>query len=587
MNNMTDFDETIYHDEPLRRPDKARRQQILPQEIIDMRKLAQLYPTFSLRRECFYRQALMMQDYEDSYIYFGHFDSWYPTYEDMDNEELRGYFTWRKVMRWYLEQFLTGKKPEIKTNPHLFSQDPGQELAAHLSYLYLFIYELLEGIHVTDPEEGLRQLECLRGLYGPYSRGLENNLRNWIGHYCIYYNLNREKAGEYLLTDKSRAINCLRDLEMRYIKERHAIVSGESTHAEGGGSAYADDGGVVPAGGGGNIPGIQQADIPKRQQADSGKDVKALCDAVGILLGKPLKSSIFCARNEKRAQEIFFRVYMETGRYLADNHKPMLLESCAGMHTTFPVHMFGAAVWYDWKRPDAYVYRLDENHAYRCSCGVWQIETYESEVMPTQRRQNLLSALWHETDRLMRIRYNFGHPLSSSQTGAMFMPLILKVIAAYQREEERGGAAAGENNVIPLAESEQQILGENSMNPVPAESEQQILGENSMNPIPAESEQQIPGENNINPAPPASALPAEEPAVHLNEQQREFLIRLLDNSGWQEYVRSEHLVLSILIDEINDAFYEAIGDTVIEQDGSDPVIIEDYREDVRSACTAE
>lgn len=566
MNSMTDFDKKIYHDEPLRRPDDARRRQILPQEIIDMRNLARQYPAFSLRRECFYRQAVLMQDFEDHYYCCSPFDSWYPAYEDMDDDQLRVYFTWRKIMRQHL---LQQPEREIKAEQRLFSTDPGQELAVHLSFLYVFIYELLEGIHVTDPEEGLRQLEYILKLYGPYSRGLENNLRTWIGQYCVYYDLDPKKAGEYLLTDKSRAINCLRDLETRYIREGH--------------------------------------DVSKGQQAVPDGDVKALCEAAGVLLGKPLKSSIFCARNEKRAYEIFFGVYMEVDRYLAANHKPMLLESCAGMHTTFPVRMFGAAVWYDWKQPEAFVYRIDENHAYRCSRGVWQIETYESEVMPSQRRQNLLSAIWHETDRLMRERYHFGHPLAASEAGAMFMPLILKVIAAYQKDEEmrsrpqvnidfsrlagiRRDALHTQEQLITEEEYGDTAAGGSDRNAAVEIPERSAAGANTICAASGAPVQPETGNGDVNTAEPeqpsagTDTAPAGEPAVHLGAQQREFLIRLLDNGNWQEYVRKEHLVLSILIDEINDAFYEIIGDTVIEQDGSGPVIIEDYREDVRSAC---
>ena len=46
----------------------------------------------------FYEQACFMQDYTDNLPYGGNFERYYPTYADMTDAQLRGYFTWRT--RW-------------------------------------------------------------------------------------------------------------------------------------------------------------------------------------------------------------------------------------------------------------------------------------------------------------------------------------------------------------------------------------------------------------------------------------------------------------------------------------------------------
>ncbi len=58
----------------------------------------------------------------------------------------------------------------------------------------------------------------------------------------------------------------------------------------------------------------------------------------------------------------------------------------------------------------------------------------------------------------------------------------------------------------------------------------------------------------------------------------------LRNSGenWKAYLSERHLSVSILTDEINDAFMEEIGDTILEMEADIPVIIEDYREDIEN-----
>ena len=49
--------------------------------------------------ELFYKQARFMEDFEDTCPYEGSFRSYYPTYNDMSNRQLRGYFTWRANVR--------------------------------------------------------------------------------------------------------------------------------------------------------------------------------------------------------------------------------------------------------------------------------------------------------------------------------------------------------------------------------------------------------------------------------------------------------------------------------------------------------
>jgi hypothetical protein len=60
-----------------------------------------------------------------------------------------------------------------------------------------------------------------------------------------------------------------------------------------------------------------------------------------------------------------------------------------------------------------------------------------------------------------------------------------------------------------------------------------------------------------------------------------FLRLLLDGGDWRGFVADRHLMLALLVDEVNEAFYEEIGDTVLEFDGAEPVPVEDYIEDLK------
>ena len=63
--------------------------------------------------------------------------------------------------------------------------------------------------------------------------------------------------------------------------------------------------------------------------------------------------------------------------------------------------------------------------------------------------------------------------------------------------------------------------------------------------------------------------------------ETEFLHLLLDGKDIQEFVRERHLMLSVLVDSVNEKLYDAIGDTVLEMNGDEPEILPDYLEDLK------
>lgn len=66
----------------------------------------------------------------------------------------------------------------------------------------------------------------------------------------------------------------------------------------------------------------------------------------------------------------------------------------------------------------------------------------------------------------------------------------------------------------------------------------------------------------------------------LTEDEAEFLHLLLSKGSWKEFVRERHLLPSMLADSINEKLMDMIGDVVIEFDGEDPVLVEDYEEEL-------
>jgi len=115
--------------------------------------------------KAFYYQAQFMKDFEDEYTNQVPFSAYYPCYQMMDYEQLRTYFTWRgKVRKGIIEDI-------------------------SLSYAFVYIYELLNNIGVSDPQDGLDKLMSFWQSYRTFDSSIDNYILRWIKDYHIYYPL--------------------------------------------------------------------------------------------------------------------------------------------------------------------------------------------------------------------------------------------------------------------------------------------------------------------------------------------------------------------------------------------------------------
>ncbi len=148
----------------------------VPERIAQMRSMARGATRWSsscASPKTFYEQARFMEDYTDDFSFAGSFEKYYPTYEDMSNAQLRGYFAWRT--RWR-----AGLAPD-----------------APLSFLFVHAYELLCSVGVPTPEEGFAQLKRLRDAYAGRAgnEALGSYLAIWMRDYVIYHGLDASLLG--------------------------------------------------------------------------------------------------------------------------------------------------------------------------------------------------------------------------------------------------------------------------------------------------------------------------------------------------------------------------------------------------------
>ena len=60
----------------------------------------------------------------------------------------------------------------------------------------------------------------------------------------------------------------------------------------------------------------------------------------------------------------------------------------------------------------------------------------------------------------------------------------------------------------------------------------------------------------------------------------EILKHIIEEKDYKQLIKSNNLFASIVTDTINEIFFEKIGDNILECEGDDIYLIEDYREDI-------
>ncbi len=167
LKNSKSFQSRIYSDEPIIKT-ASRMSNYTPPEISMLQKEVHSSRAYynSVESE-FFRQARMMERYEDDYEYSGVFSCYYPTYRDMNTAQMRGYFSWRtKVRKGIVE----------KTS---------------LSFAFVYIYELLHLIGAGSAEKGFEALVSFCDAYSEHDPKIRVYIKPWLRDFVVYYNLDK------------------------------------------------------------------------------------------------------------------------------------------------------------------------------------------------------------------------------------------------------------------------------------------------------------------------------------------------------------------------------------------------------------
>lgn len=556
------FSNKIYADEPILKTGR-QMQNFLPDQYRKMREISRWQddPKGGAGRwlseaELFYRQGLLMADFEDDCPYNGTFKSYFPTYNAMSDRQLRGYFTWRAQVR-------RGNIEETST-----------------SFAFLYLYELICGIGVDDPLDGFDKIKAFWDAYRAFEPGIDRFARVWLQDYAVFHGLDPK-----LLHDSKTVA-----FDNALIELRRAARD------------------LVPA----SAPSAQ---APKRRKAseptlplppDEAREERLMA-AINALSTYNLNNSRLDRSHHRDLRHVACAVYVRMARYYDTHRKTGIVASLFGEETAMPYTMFASAVFFAPKRHEDCEYRLDPIHIYRCQNGFWEC----MRIHGSRQKSSKLGEMMRACDQRLRLALDPAHPLKEEKVPKYLAKIIDDEIVAWlswdaahqpvkididlsQLGHIRSAAAQTREALLIDEEREEDAL-EDAEAAGPGKPEARPMTEAIVEPVAAPMEQDEDDEPTISteqfgvvapllvPAPtPATAMPADITSA-LAPAAEDYLRALLEQNAAQaaSAVARSGQSEDMLVDSINEALFDLVGDTVIEFGAAGPQIIEDYEADVR------
>ena len=272
--------------------------------------------------------------------------------------------------------------------------------------------------------------------------------------------------------------------------------------------------------------------------------------AVKQLSPKWLERSKFYREYREDCDTVTVRVLRRMSAHYNARCKKTMVEQYFGSFSQYRVILFDAAVFHERQVEGNRQYKVDENYIYRCRNGLWSVQKYNCLPHSNGKLGDVLKAI----DGVMRECYGYGRPIQYK----LDTKWILKII----QEEARNLLAekkAAEEKKITIDYSRLARIRSDA-----AVTRDRLMVE--------EAEEEAP--------PAQTPAPAEEPEdTPLTKDEYRLLQSLLygRDYGW---VRSSGLMLSVLVDSINDKLYDIFSDSVLQGDDP-PELIEDYIADLK------
>ena len=504
----------------------------------------------------FYEQARLLADVESQADPHVPFQSYFPTYQVMNDKQLNAYLSWRTSAR------------------------KGVIAAPTPSFAFVYVYELLMGVGAQHGAPAFNALhdfwQLWRGEAQAQKNILDFYLRTWLRDYVVcqgldvalYNQLQSEDATKSDADDVYAAVPKLREAE-------NVVL------------------------GGGKLEGELA-----RQTFD------ALCQASSFRLS----GSKFYKDYPEQTVEVTCRVFARMAVHCSKRRKVGFIDGLFGAAWRKPHPMFYGAVHYEPEPHRDATYRVSESESFVCRDNSWRHKLPCVEEM----RSRDLGLILHAVDHEMRLVWGYPKQVQA-YGGAQFMKnFVAKEAAAVHEQwqaaqvpeikidrsllrgirkaavktresllvdEERGeeatwvpgGAGAGVAGAACDGATASHGVG-GAVESHGVRTSLGCSGANDTVEVGATSlrEAAFVIDSTVNPL-----TPADNPCG-LSAAELAFLRAVLSGDAAAQKAAVGAGMLSLMVDSVNEKLFDQIGDAVVECDGASATLVEDYRPDVEA-----
>ena len=290
-------------------------------------------------------------------------------------------------------------------------------------------------------------------------------------------------------------------------------------------------------------------EIFKKPENHSDNDI---FDTLVFLLGSRVTDSLSVKKQKENMMYIFAYVW-----------KAILKAGGIDGQTVF-THCFGrlqSKRWYPLgntpyrkETSEGTDYVLNGVRSYHYSKQVWKEKSYSKECFDKKK----LTSVFREIDRYMRVEYKLGYCLKEREED--------KWIRDYVKE-------AFDKAVFELNKKKQIDIDFFALNKIRSDADitrESLIVEEDEDTIFDISDNEKTQEEEI-------IKPDMTTDIDINTR---ILECILAGEDYKQYIKENNLFASIVTDTINERFFDDIGDNILECDGENIYLIEDYKEDV-------
>lgn len=280
-----------------------------------------------------------------------------------------------------------------------------------------------------------------------------------------------------------------------------------------------------------------------------------ICEAIGILSSYRTEQSRYAQESPDIFRAVLYRSFVLLSEFFRDKRKNSLCSKLFGAPTETVYRLFDTAVFYDQAAFRDTEYTVNELRSYICRHGKW----YCKRLAGSRHRSAKLGELVKAVDSVLRDENHYQYKLSNVTVSKQERSIIRSAIAEYN-------AAVKKKEAVKIEIDLSKLSGIRKAADITRD--KLIVDEE----VP-EEEETVTAEKN------AQETAEDSP---LSEAETDFLRALISGGDYNEAARKAMMMPSILADTINDKLFDTFSDTVLMFDGDEPVIIEDYLEELKN-----